>query len=83
MQKSRAIRTSGSMRSSRLVLLLAMVASSVVRWLIGGQRIGSNSCHDSCSNLSTLHINYCNLRAKITSHLKEHRCLGPGSTVES
>ncbi|XP_037711569.1 fibroblast growth factor receptor homolog 2 [Drosophila subpulchrella] len=76
MQKSRGIRTSGSRRSSRLVLLLAMVASSVVRWLIGGRHIGigiSNSCRDSCSNLSTLHINYSELHA---SHLEQHRRLG-------
>ncbi|XP_070067937.1 zwei Ig domain protein zig-8 isoform X2 [Drosophila takahashii] len=77
MQKSRAIRTSGSSRSSRLVLLLAMVASSVVRWLFGGCHIGigiSDSCCEPRSNLSTLHINYSNLHAKITRHLEKHRC---------
>ncbi|XP_016964540.1 fibroblast growth factor receptor homolog 2 [Drosophila biarmipes] len=75
MQKSRGIRTSGSGRSSRLVMLLAMVASCVVRWLIGGRHTGlgiSSSCRAPCSNLSTLHINY----RELTSHLERHRCLG-------
>ncbi|XP_017059353.1 uncharacterized protein LOC108100115 [Drosophila ficusphila] len=76
-----AMQKSASDRSRchrRLVLLLALVASSVVRWLIGGGchlERSSNSCHISCSNLSTLHINYCNLHAKITSNSKPHRNL--------
>ncbi|KAH8289885.1 hypothetical protein KR018_000180, partial [Drosophila ironensis] len=60
MQKSRAtVQANSHSRSSRVVLLLALVVSFVVRWLIVGGRSGSSL--DSSSNLSILHINYCNL----------------------
>ncbi|XP_052851624.1 hemicentin-2 isoform X1 [Drosophila gunungcola] len=75
MQKSRAMHSS---RSSGLVLVLvAMMASSVVRWLTGGCHWDSKSCRDSCSNLHLLHINYSQLHAKSApasaSHLEQHR----------
>uniref|UniRef100_A0A6P4EH76 Hemicentin-2 n=1 Tax=Drosophila rhopaloa TaxID=1041015 RepID=A0A6P4EH76_DRORH len=75
MQKSRAVRTtSATSRGCRMVLLLAMVASSVVRWLIGGCHMDVSSGRESCSNLSTLHINYSRLHAKSARHLEQHRC---------
>ncbi|EDV32440.2 uncharacterized protein Dana_GF14051, isoform E [Drosophila ananassae] len=63
MQKSKANNNSRSSRS-RVVLLLALVVSFVVRWLIV-HRNGHSL--DSSSNLSILHINYCDLHP-IISH---------------
>ncbi|XP_034666784.1 hemicentin-2 [Drosophila subobscura] len=50
MQKSKGVRAASSSGSTRMVLLMALAASSVVRWLL--------CCNCSLSNLSILHINY-------------------------
>ncbi|XP_070133073.1 roundabout homolog 2 [Drosophila bipectinata] len=63
MQKSKANNNSRS-SWSRVVLLLALVVSFVVRWLIVNR---NGYSLDSSSNLSILHINYCDLHP-IISH---------------
>ncbi|XP_017155325.1 uncharacterized protein LOC108164206 isoform X1 [Drosophila miranda] len=52
MQKSKGFRVASSNRSTRMALIMALVASSVVRWLL------SCSCSNASSNVSSLHINY-------------------------